>query len=157
MIVRFAVAVLLLVLSPALLAQQQSASAESEVRGTLAKFLTAFDNLDWETFRSTFDDEATVFYPRAVPERANGREEFEKTFKVIFQQIRAGKTAAPFMDIQPKELKLQIYGDIAIATFQLYDKPGAINRRTIVLHKVRQDWKIVHLHASEIAVTIPRP
>jgi hypothetical protein len=32
-----------------------------------------------------------VFYPRAFPERASGREEFEKAFKVVFQQIRARK------------------------------------------------------------------
>ena len=153
MVTRFALAVLFLVLSPSLLAQEQSASAESEVRGALAKFVSAFDNLDWETFRSTFDDGATVFYPRAFPERANGRDEFEKTFKVIFQQIRAGKTAAPYMNIQPKDISLQIFGDIAIATFHLDDRPGFLNRRTIVLHKTRLGWKIVHLHASEIAIT----
>jgi len=60
-----------------------------------------------------------VFYPRALPERASGREEFEKTFKVVFQQIRGAKTSAPYMDIQPKDMKIQIFGDIAIATFHL--------------------------------------
>jgi ketosteroid isomerase-like protein len=157
MVSRFALAVLFLVLSPSLLAQEQPASAESEVRAALAKFVSAFDNLDWETFRSTFDDGATVFYPRAFPERANGRDEFEKTFKVIFQQIRDGKTAAAYMHIQPKDLNLQIFGDIAIATFHLDDRPGLLNRRTIVLHKTRLGWKIVHLHASEIAMTSTQP
>jgi ketosteroid isomerase-like protein len=157
MVTRFAVAVLFLVLSLSLLAQERPASAESEVRDALAKFVSAFDNLDWETFRSTFDDGATVFYPRAFPERANGRYEFEKTFKVIFQQIRAGKTAAPYMDIQPKDVSLQIFGDIAIATFHLDDRPGFLNRRTIVLHKTGLGWKIVHLHASEIAITSTQP
>jgi ketosteroid isomerase-like protein len=110
-----------------------------QVREALAKFVDAFDNLDWETFRLAFDDEATVFYPRAFPERANGRAEFEKTFKVVFQQIRSGKTTAPYMDIQPKDMKLQMFGDVAIATFHLDDRAGFLNRRTIVLAKTKAD------------------
>ena len=73
--------------------------AEAHVREALAKFIRAFDDLDWEHFRLAFDDNATVFYPPAVPQRANGRAEFEKAFKTVFQQIRDGKTAAPYLDI----------------------------------------------------------
>jgi ketosteroid isomerase-like protein len=126
-------------------------SAESEVREALAKFIQSFDNLDWDGFRSAFDDDATVFYPRAFPERASGRSEFEKTFKVVFEQIRSGKTSAPYMDIQPKDMNLQILGDCAIATFHLDDRVGFLNRRTIVLTRTRAGWKIVHLHASEVS------
>ena len=157
MVTRFALAVLFLLLPLSLRAQEKPVSPESEVRDALAKFVSAFDNLDWEAFRSTFDDGATVFYPRAFPERANGREEFEKIFITVFQQIRGGRTAAPYMDIQPKDLSLQLFGDIAVATFQLDDRPGFLNRRTIVLHKTRLGWKIVHLHASEVAVTRKQP
>lgn len=94
-----------------------------------------------------------MFYPRAFAERASGREEFEKTFKAVFQQIRGAKTSAPYMDIQPKGTKIQIFGDIAIATFHLDDRTGFLNRRTIVLHKTKAGWKIVHLHASEVSVS----
>jgi len=83
---------------------------------------------------------------------ANGRAEFEKAFKTVFQQIRAAKTAAPYMDIQPRDLRLQLFGDVAIATFHLDDKPGFLNRRTIVLSKTEKGWKIVHLHASEVSL-----
>jgi len=132
--------------------QMQSGSPELEVRAALAKFIRAFDNLDWEGFRLAFDDSATVFYPRAFPERATGRAEFEKTFKTVFEQIRAGRSAAPYMDIQPKDMDIQIFGDIAIATFHLDDRPAFLNRRTIVLNKTAAGWKIVHLHASEVPV-----
>src|ERR1700722_18401137 len=145
MVTRFALAVLFLLLPLSLRAQEKPVSPESEVRDALAKFVSAFDNLDWEAFRSTFDDGATVFYPRAFPERANGREEFEKIFITVFQQIRGGRTAAPYMDIQPKDLSLQLFGDIAVATFHLDDRPGFLNRRTIVLHKTRLGWKMVNL------------
>ena len=50
-----------------------------------------------EHFRLAFDDDATVFHPRAMPQLANGRSEFEKAFKAVFQQIRGNKAAAPYM------------------------------------------------------------
>lgn len=92
-----------------------------------------------------------MFYPRAFPERASGRTEFEKRFKTVFDKIRAGRTAPPYMDIQPKGLDIQIFRDVAIASFHLDDRPGFLNRRTIVLKKTPMGWKIVHLHASEVA------
>ena len=146
--------ILLLVLSiPAIAMQEMPSPAESEVRDTLAKFILAFDNLDWDRFRLFFDDNATVFYPRAFPERANGRAEFEKTFKIFFDQIRGNKQSPPYMDIQPRKLEVQLFGDIAIATFHLDDRASMLNRRTIVLHKTPAGWKIVHLHASEVALS----
>src|SRR5258707_23997 len=81
MVKRFFLTALLLMSLPAVLAQGNPANAETEVRDTLAKFVRAFDNLDWDGFCAFFDDNATVFYPRAFPERANGRGQFEKTFK----------------------------------------------------------------------------
>ena len=127
-------------------------TSETEVRATLSSFIQAFDNLDWDAFRMAFDDNATVFYPRAFPQRANGRAEYEQTFKKVFEQIRGSKTRPPYMDIQPRELKIQMFGDVAIATFHLDDRPGFLNRRTIVLKKTPAGWKIVHLHASEVGV-----
>jgi ketosteroid isomerase-like protein len=95
---------IILLVAPQVLAHgKPGISAESDVRDVLANFISAFDNLDWEAFRLAFDDNATVFYSRAFPERANGRAQFEKTFKIVFQQIRDGKTRAPYMDLQPKD------------------------------------------------------
>jgi len=124
---------------------------DAEVQTTLAAFIQAFDNLEWDHFRSFFADDATVFYPRAIPERAQGRAEFEAAFRKVFEQIRAGRQKPPFMDIQPRGMQIQVAGKAAIVTFHLDDRPGFINRRTLVLVKMGQDWKIVHLHASEVA------
>jgi ketosteroid isomerase-like protein len=135
-------------------AMNAAPNAQSDVRETLADFIQAFDNLEWDKFRSFFADDATVFYPREFPGRAEGREQFEKYFRKVFDRIRAGRTQAPYMDIQPRDLKLQITGDITIATFQLDDRPGFLNRRTIVLQKQKSGWKIVHLHASEVATPV---
>jgi ketosteroid isomerase-like protein len=144
---------LLLVTALALPVVGQSLPAqesESEVRQTLSDFIQAFDNLDWERFRSAFADEATVFYPRAFPRRADGRAEFERTFQHVFEQIRAGRSKGPYMDLQPRDLRIQVAGDTAIVTFHLDDRPGFLNRRTIILRKTERGWKIIHLHASEM-------
>ena len=133
-------------------AQDKTSTEEQDVTKTLSAFIQAFDNLDWESFRAAFADNATVFYPRAVPNRANGRAEFERTFRQVFEQIRAGRTTGPYMDIQPRALKMQIAGDVAIVTFHLDDRPGFVNRRTIVLKKFSAGWKIIHLHASEVSI-----
>jgi ketosteroid isomerase-like protein len=153
MMIRVAVVLTLLIL-PSVFSEAQPVSAELQVRETLGRFVQAFDDLDWDTFRLAFDDNATVFYPRVFPDRASGRAEFEKTFKTVFEQIHSGKSAAPYMDIQPKEMKIQLFGNVAIATFHLDDRTGFVNRRTIVLNKSDSGWKIVHLHASEIAVSV---
>ena len=147
MIRRLAVAAALLFVLPAL---AQSQPVDADVREALAHFIRAFDDLNWEAFRLSFDDKATVFYPRTMPRRARGRAEFEQGFRAVFEQIRGNKTAAPYMDIQPKDLSIQKFGDVAIATFHLDDRAGFLNRRTIVLHKTDKGWKIVHLHASEV-------
>ena len=63
------------------------------------------------------------------------------------------KSSAPYLDIQPRDLTIQMFGDVAIATFHLDDRPGFLNRRTLVLHKTNSGWKIVHLHASEVSLT----
>jgi ketosteroid isomerase-like protein len=131
-----------------------AANAETEVRKTLSDFIQAFDNLEWDRFCAAFSDDATVFYPREFPNRANGRQEYERTFQKVFDRIRAGRTQGPYMDIQPRDLRLQIAGDLAIVTFHLDDRPGFLNRRTVVLQKQPSGWKIIHLHASEVAAQV---
>ena len=76
----------------------QARPAEGEQEGIhrfLAEFITAFDNLDWQKFRNAFTADATVFYPRERPNRANGRIEVEEYFKHVFEQIRAGRSKGP--------------------------------------------------------------
>ena len=59
-------------------------------------------------------------------------------------------------DIQPRALKIQLFGNVAIATFHLDDREGFMSRRTIVLKKTKVGWKILHLHASEVLMPTTR-
>ena len=127
-----------------------SPARQDDLQQALANFIQAFDNLDWESFRTCFADDATVFFPRGTPERATGRAEFEKGFRLVFEQIKGDKQAPPYMHIEPLNEDIQRAGDIAIVTFHLDDRPGMLNRRTLVWQKTAQGWKIIHLHASEV-------
>jgi uncharacterized protein (TIGR02246 family) len=125
-------------------------NANDEVRQTLTKFLTAFANLDWEAFRKFFADDATVYFPSQRANRATGRAEIEATFRQVFERIRATKSAPPYLNLEPADLDIQVFRDTAVATFHLYDIPNTVGRRTVVLEKRAGEWKIVHLHASNI-------
>jgi hypothetical protein len=84
------VAALLLV--HGLRAQTPTSHAEQPaVRAFLAEFISAFDNLEWDKFRNSFTDDATVFYPRGAANRADGRAQYEAHFRLVFEQIRAGE------------------------------------------------------------------
>jgi ketosteroid isomerase-like protein len=129
--------------------------ASASVQETLSSFLTAFDNLDWPVFRSFFADDATMFHPAAPNERRiDTPEQFEKAWLGVFARIKrqSGRAAPPYMDLQPKDLKIQLLSpDVALATFHLLDGT-TLSRRTIVLKRYPAGWKIVHIHASNLTV-----
>jgi ketosteroid isomerase-like protein len=126
-------------------------SPESEVRKTLNEFVTAFDNLDWERFTAFFADDATMFQPRKFLRRADNKAEIESQFRQVFETIRGKQTKAPFMLLHPLDVRVQTLGDdAAIVTFHLDDRPGVLNRRTMIWQRRKSGWKIVHIHASEL-------
>jgi ketosteroid isomerase-like protein len=128
------------------------AQAPDEIRIFLGRFTTAFDNLDWPAFITLFDDDATVFYPSApnAPIRATGRAEFEPAWRQVFEGIRGSRTTPPFMDLSPERLDVLTSADLAIVTFELHDLPGLTGRRTLVLRRRHDGWRIAHLHAPNV-------
>jgi ketosteroid isomerase-like protein len=116
---------------------------------TLNQFVDAFSNLEWEKFKAFFADSATAFFPPSAqfPYRANNKTEIETIFKNVFANARKQKSSPPYLVIEPKELKIQLMDNVAIASFTL-DDPALLGRRTIVLKKINTKWLIVHLHAS---------
>ena len=137
------------------LAQQPGNSSEEEVvQKTVAEFIYAFNNLDWEHFRQYFADDATVFNP-AIPgvtelRRLDGREKIETVFKSVFDEARKGK-GPPYLDIRPENLKIQMLTNAAVVTFHFKRSGSSFGRRTFVWEKRNGKWLIVHLHASNVA------
>ena len=114
-------------------------------------FIEAFNNLEWEKFRNSFSNDVTVFFPfNTEPRRANGRAEVEASFKSGFDELRKRKSNPPYLNIQPKDVQIQMLKDAAILTFHLLGE-DTFGRRTLVFQKQKGKWLIVHLHASIIS------
>jgi ketosteroid isomerase-like protein len=129
----------------------RSGNPEAEVRQKLSEFVQAFDNLDWDRFTAFFSNDATMFQPRRFPRRAENKSEIESQFRQVFETIRGIQSKPPYMDLQPRDLRIQMLGeDVALVTFHLDDRPALLNRRTIVWQHFKAGWKIVHIHASEV-------
>jgi ketosteroid isomerase-like protein len=128
-------------------------SGSAAVQKTIDGFIEAFTNLEWERFRGFFAADATAFFPPSAkfPRRANGKAEIENVFRNVFGAARERKSSPPYLSIHPKEMKIQVFGRVAIVTFHLED-PDLLGRRTIVFQKTGRRWLIVHIHASGTSV-----
>ncbi len=121
------------------------------VRKAATEFVTAFNTFDWPTFRKAFTDDATIFFPfweRA--RRVGGRTDFESAWTTIFPEFLDPNNKTR-LQIDPKNLYIQIYGNTAIVTFHLGDGKISLSRRTLVMIKEKRKWRIAHLHASVVS------
>jgi ketosteroid isomerase-like protein len=128
---------------------------EQEVRQVFNRFINAFNNLDWDVFHNLLANEVTVFNPD-IPEaprvgRLNGREQVEEGFRAVFAASKRQANGPPYLHIVPKNVKIQMLADTAIVSFEFDREGNSIGRRTIVFHHESHDWKIVHIHASNVA------
>jgi ketosteroid isomerase-like protein len=129
-------------------------SSQKDVEEAFNRFIVAFNNLDWDSFRSALADDVTVFNPD-IPEapsldRLDGRHEVEEGFKKVFVASRKQFNGPPYLHIVPKNVRIQMLGESAIVTFE-FDRDGnSFGRRTLVFHRGSHGWKIAHIHASNV-------
>ncbi len=114
-------------------------------------FVTAFNNFNWTTFRASFTDDATIFYPFwNKARRIRGRREIETAWLTIFPEFGDTKNTRK-LQISPKDINIQLYRQTAIVTFHLGDGVNTLSRRTLIMVKEKRNWKIAHLHASSVS------
>lgn len=112
------------------------------LRATLDAFLGGLRARDWERMQPAFAVDADVFFPfDDPPRRVQGITAIEAVFRAFFA------TRDGAVDVQPLDLAIRAMGDAALVTFHL-DRPGAVGRRTLVLRRDADRWRIAHLHAS---------
>ena len=118
------------------------ASPEAAVQA----FVSAFNALDRTRFDALFAEDVTLFFPSAPfpVSRVEGKKATLLWFGRFFDSLRK-RGAGP--GIEPRDLKVQEYGNFAIATFHL-GGGESVSRRTVVLRRQRGRWAIAHLHAS---------
>lgn len=123
------------------------------VADVLKRFLTAFENLEWVPFRAAFSDSATIFHPAPeMAERVTGPRGIDSTFRAVFADIRAHATGGPpYQRLVPDNLRIQPLGPgLVLVTFQLRNAER-LGRRTVIFRHENGGWRILHLHASNIA------
>jgi ketosteroid isomerase-like protein len=135
---------------------------EAEVRGFIAEFLKAFNDLDWPAFQKCWSRQPVVFFPSALPQpngrRTDERTEFEaawgRQFRAMHESAaKRGVTQPPFQNIEPKDTRIDFPAPtVAVVTFHLGPDNGTLGRRMFVLVKGADGWKITHLHASNFAL-----
>ena len=117
----------------------------------LEEFLDAFRNLDLDRFLSCWAHDATVIHPAALtPRRQDGWDAVCEGWQVAFEYLGTLRSAPPYVDLTPLDLKVQRLGDrVAVVTFHLdLGEELGLGRRTLVFAHRGGRWKIVHLHAS---------
>ena len=123
-----------------------AAASVSSPEAAIQAFVSAFNALDRARFDALFAEDVTLFFPSAPfpVRRTEGKAATLEWFGRLFDSLRK-RGAGPGVD--PKDLKVQDYGDFAIATFHL-GGGETVGRRTVVLRRERGRWAIAHLHAS---------
>jgi ketosteroid isomerase-like protein len=115
-----------------------------------AAFLDAFKAMDQSRFDEFFAPDATMFFPGggANPrDRVEGRDAVLLSFHSFFKMLKDQGTTT--LDITPQDQSVQLYGDVAVVTFEL-DWGDAVGRRSMVLRKIGEEWRIAHFHASTV-------
>jgi len=123
------------------------------IREAAERFLRVFDNLDWEPFRASWASEPTVFFPLGdTPERVTGRVAVEERWRRFFEETRARQPGPPYLNLKPRDLRTERYGDVGLITFTLELTLGGrqlpLQRRTLLFVRERDVWRLAHMHAS---------
>jgi ketosteroid isomerase-like protein len=118
-----------------------------EVEQVIKNFLVPFSSQRVSEFMEYFADDATVFFPssRFPAVRVQGKTDIARAFGAVFKSAGEGGSM-----IQPQNLLVQRFDDMAVVTFHL-GTDTARSRRTFVLRRIGSRWKIVHLHASSVS------
>lgn len=115
------------------------------VKDTLERFVVTFSALDLDGIMLCFAGNATSFFPIAHHSLfLEGKQEIKNQFEKVISKVTAAGLSS--LKLVPEDLKIQEFGDTAIATFHIRDND--LSRRTLVLRKDSDNWLIQHLHAS---------
>jgi uncharacterized protein (TIGR02246 family) len=117
----------------------------AEVRAFVARFVQSVNASNTDAFVGCFASDATAFFPSgATAARRTGVDAIRKAVQPVFAQGPRNPPA------QLTDLVITIDAGMAVASFDASDGV-AHSRRTLVLQKIAGEWKIIHLHASNVS------
>jgi hypothetical protein len=139
--------------TPTVSAPLQTAEGTEGLRQATERLLRALEDLNWESFRSSWAQRPTAFLPfDDTPERVDGRQDVELRWRRFFDETRASRSGPPYLNLKPLHLQIERYGTVGLVTFTLELEVDGLRlplqRRTLVFIQERESWKVVHMHAS---------
>jgi hypothetical protein len=136
-------------------------SREQALRTVLSEFLSAFENGDTEKMETYFARDAVTF-PRAIMsnnyEPGINTDDYRRVTGIDPNMLaavdnwKATQPGPPYISLQPEDLDIKMYTDVALVTFHLTGE-NSVSRRSFVLSDTQGEWKIIHLHASNVIGT----
>jgi len=122
-------------------------------REALLAFLRAFENCDLARMEHAFAADATYFDRAPLvpgdPAQYRRGQGMPPGMRLLASTLPHKVTGPPYQQVKPENLSCDRYGETALCTFEL-DSADALGRRTILLRKEGDGWKIAHIHASNI-------
>jgi uncharacterized protein (TIGR02246 family) len=115
---------------------------ELQIREQVESFVAAVNAADRDAFLAFFAEDASAFIPTNASRKV-GIEQIRQAIESTFAQ---GPRNPP---VRANDLVVSMDGDLAVATFDAGS--GAQHaRRTLVMRRIDGQWKIIHLHASNL-------
>jgi ketosteroid isomerase-like protein len=139
----------------------QAADRRAEAEAALRAFLRAFENNDFAAMEAAFAPDAVSFDPVIADPKGSGPIDVSAmrrtpgmppAMRALVQNAPKTASGPPYRRLEPKDLLVQADGDMALCTFHL-DLPTSFARRTIVLVRRGGVWRILHIHASNVATS----
>jgi ketosteroid isomerase-like protein len=123
------------------------AQATTEALDTLHQFLAAVMSQNLEKIMGFFHEDAQMFSPLATYDaRLDGRGAVGKQFASILEAIKSQPGGG--IRIEPQDVDARELGPNAVLiTFHLR-LPGPLHRRSFVITRSANGWRIAHIHAS---------
>lgn len=127
------------------------ALAVDEIAGALTAFLAAVDAGDADALERCLDPDASMYFPFAdTPGLAEGRDAITARFARLFAAWRRRGRVPPYVGFEPAHMRVRPAGHgHALATFTV-GIDGAAGRRSALLRRSVETWRILHLHASNL-------
>ena len=150
------------VLSGAVIATAASSQALADPTSgpekALRDFLRAFEDCDLKAMELAFATDATSFDRIVMAPETRGPIDLRDYRRMrgmppgmrkAAEELPRGKTSPPYQSLEPRDLLIQKSADVAVCTFHL-EHPHALGRRTVILQRQSEGWKIIHIHASNV-------
>jgi hypothetical protein len=76
----------------------------------------------------------------------------EERWRRFFEDARARRPGPPYLNLNPRDMRTERYGDVGLVTFTLELTGGGhqlpLQRRTLLFVREQDAWRLAHLHAS---------